>query len=106
MSDISKNKSWENGIHPVSMNEIDDFLKDFGEKLHLKLAQKGFQTFNSSQEVIGKLFEEFLEAQAESHNRDLKELQQEFLDCAIVSFWGYVSSKKWKKIEKSNIIKK
>lgn len=99
MSDLSKNKSWKNGIHTVSKEEINEFVEDFKYKLIKKIEQKGFGTFNSSQEVIGKLWEEFLEAQTESHNRNLNELSSEFLDCAIVAFWGYVSSNKWEKIK-------
>lgn len=93
-------KSWENGVLEVSQEEVDKFLKVFGETLKAKLKKKGSGTFNSTQEVIGKLDEEFNEARDESHNRNLELFKDEMLDCSIVGFWGFVSANKWKKTSK------
>ncbi len=98
---IKNNKKWENGVLEVTNQEIHDFTMKFVDTLGSKLKQKGCFTFNSAQEVMGKLLEEVLEAQDEAHNRNLENLKSELLDVAIVAFWGYVSANKWKKIDKT-----
>lgn len=93
-------KNWENACLEVSQEEIAVFLKDFEKTLMQKLNKKGHLTFFSTQEVMGKMLEEFLEAQEEAHNRDLAALKDELMDCALVGFWGFVSANKWKKTSK------
>jgi len=92
-----KIKNWENGVVSIPPEQVEIFIKQFRYKVFQKLKQKGFGTFNSTQEVIGKLTEEKMEMELESHGRDLSKFCDEALDCAVVGFWGYCSGKSWKK---------
>lgn len=75
----------------IKENTREKAMKMFLERLEDKRKKKGYYSFNSRAEVLGKATEEFYEFIEASHERDDDHIIEEELDLMITAFWGICS---------------
>ncbi len=90
-------KDWENASVVITDEQIKKCINEFLSKFYDKIKKKGSKSFNSTNEIYGKIAEEVHETLLELHARNQLAFEDELLDVAITALFGYMSSKSWPK---------